>query len=351
MPCIPGGVGNFCYVKPILRMPRQRVWGMNAHFVMYLLVPLLAFLLSPFIFNVVNRAAFRQRPDQVVVREPGKHMLGPPTDARPEAREDLEFALLSEAAYERTPDAKQVQGGEAIDADQMLGGMKWVRWKDFPQDTPAKNLKTMIADKHLRVEVWSNASTNKVAVTFGGTVVSNGNDWKSNVRWFIHKKGRDDEYTLIVKEFGGAFVEEYKRREQSPDFAFLRQAQLFSTGHSLGGGLAHQFAYALPPDASVPRVTKVYAFDPSPVTGYYSVDEKLRNDNSKDLRIDRIYERGEILAFFRALVNLVYPPSKSQPAIRQVRYNLFYTWNPFAGHSMADLALRLYKACNCGTLN
>jgi hypothetical protein len=318
---------------------------MNAHFVMYLLVALLVLALSPFIFQIVNRAAFRQRPDQVVVREPGMRTLGPPTDAVPEAREDLEFALLSEAAYQRTPVAKKVQAGEAIDADKMLHDMKWVRWEDFPQDNPPMNLKTMIANKHLRLEVWSNASTNKVAVTFGGTVGRNINDWKSDLRWFIHK--RNDEYTLIVGGFGSAFVEEYKRREQLPDFAFLRGARLFSTGHSLGGGLAHQFAYALPPDANVPRVTKVYAFDPSPVTGFYSVDEKLRNDNSEHLEIDRIYERGEILAFFRALVNLVYPPSKSQPAIRHVRYNLFYTWNPFAGHSMADLALQINKACKC----
>jgi hypothetical protein len=312
---------------------------------MYLLVPLLVLALSPFIFQIVNRAAFRQRPDQVVVREPGMRTLGPPTDAAREAREDLEFAMLSEAAYQRTADAKKVQAGEAIDVDKMLHDMKWVRWEDFPQDKPAKNLRTMIEQKHLRLEVWSNASTNKVAVTFGGTVGRNINDWKSDLRWFIHD--RNDEYTVIVRDFGGAFVEEYKRREQLPDFAFLRGAQLFSTGHSLGGGLAHQFAYALPPDLSVPRVKKVYAFDPSPVTGFYSVDEKLRQDNSELLKIDRIYERGEILAFFRALVNLVYPPTESKPAIRQVRYSLFYSWNPFANHSMADLAFGLDKVCNC----
>ena len=115
----------------------------------------------------------------------------------------------------------------------------------------------------------------------------------------------------------------------------------------MGGGLAHEFAYSLPADPNVPRVKKVYAFDPSPVTGFYSVDEGLRTTNSESLDIDRIYERGEILAFFRALTNLVYPPSKSKPAIRQVRYNLFYTHNPFAGHSMADLAFRLDKVCNC----
>ena len=319
---------------------------MNRHVVIYLLLPLAVIAISPFLYQIVNQTVFRQRPDQVAVREPGKRTLGPPTDAAPEAREDLEFALLSEAAYRRAPDTKKVKSGEAIDVDATLNGMKWVRWEDFPRDDPPENLKTTIDNKHLRLEVWSNASTRKVAVTFGGTVGRNSNDWKSDLRWFIHN--RDDEYTLIVEKFGSAFVVEYKRRELLPDFAFLRDAQLFSTGHSLGGGLAHQFAYSLPPDSSVPRVKKVYAFDPSPVTGYYSVEKKLRDDNSEYLQIDRIYERGEILAFFRALVNLVYPPSQSKPAIRQVRYNLFSTWNPLAGHSMTDLAFKLNQVCKSG---
>jgi hypothetical protein len=345
MPSIPWGVCIPIFLNNTRLMKRQRIWGMNGHLVMYLLLSLAFLALVPFFFLIVNGMAFRQRADQVAVREPGRRTLGPPTDAVQEAREDLEFALLSEAAYQRMPDAKKIKAGEAIDVDKTLCDMKWVRWKDFPGDDPPQYLKTTIDNKHLRLEVWSNASTRKVAVTFGGTIGRNSNDWKSDLRWFIHN--RDDEYTLIVGKFGSAFVEEYKRRQQLPDFSFLRTAQLFSTGHSLGGGLAHQFAYSLPPDSGVPRVTRVYAFDPSPVTGFYSVDEKLRNENSELLKIDRIYERGEILAFFRALTNLVYPPSTTKPAIRQVRYNLFYTWNPFARHSMADLAFRLDKVCNC----
>jgi len=279
--------------------------------------------------------AYRQTPDQVVFREPGERRLGVPQDAAPEARQDLEFALLSQAAYQRTSDAKTYQDGENLDPDATLETIGWSRWKDFPTGA----VKQKVDAAHLRVEVWSNATSNKVAVAFGGTVARNVKDWESDLRWFVHFK--TDEYTLIVVTFGQAFVAEYLRREQEPEWAFLRKATLFSTGHSLGGGLAHEFAYSLP-RADVPRVSKVFAFDPSPVTGYYSVQEGLRTENSENLLIDRIYERGEILAYFRSLTNFVYPPSAKQPTLRQVRYNLFYTHNPFAGHSMASFAMKLY---------
>jgi pimeloyl-ACP methyl ester carboxylesterase len=99
----------------------------------------------------------------------------------------------------------------------------------------------------------------------------------------------------VVKTFGRDFVTDYLQRSARPEFAFLRDADIFSTGHSLGGGLAQQFAYSLPENAGVPRVKKVFAFDPSPAS----------------------------------------------PTIRQVRYNLFYTLNPFAGHSIAEFACKL----------
>jgi hypothetical protein len=55
-----------------------------------------------------------------------------------------------------------------------------------------------------------------------------------------------------------------------------------ATGHSLRGGLAQQLAYAQRSVKDLPRITMVYAFDPSPVTGFYSVDETLREKNKED---------------------------------------------------------------------
>jgi hypothetical protein len=147
---------------------------------------------------------------------------------------------------------------------------------------------------------------------------------------------------MIVDRLGKEFIAKYLNGdancELSPD------SELFSTGHSLGGGLAQEFAYSLPKSDIVHPVMKVYAFDPSPVTGFFSVGKGLRDYNRENLKIDRIYERGEILSIFRSLTHFVDPPAYKAPAIRQVRYNLFYTMNPFAGHSMAEFAFKLYKA-------
>ena len=182
-----------------------------------------------------------------------------------------------------------------------------------------------------------------------GTVFNNENDWAANLRWFLPKwflAGHPDEYSETVQTFAPAFVEEFKTklRTGGSDWAFLKNATIYSTGHSLGGGLAQQFAYALPVDDAVQRVTHVVAFDPSPVTGYFSVEQSVRENNQKTLFIDRIYERGEILAIVRSLTSAAVMPSEAQPTIRGVRFSLFYPANPIAGHSMSELACKLYEA-------
>jgi hypothetical protein len=225
-------------------------------------------VLSAFI-RVVASPAYRQKPSEVVIREPSNRTLGAPKDAAVDAREDLEFALLSQAAYQRTADAKQVEADRSLDPDATLTAMGWCRW-EFPEG----DVKKKVDDVHLRVEVWSNSSTKRVAVAFGGTVARNLKDWKSDLRWFIPNK--QDEYTVIVKTFGHAFVDAYQKRMSGSECKFPEGAELFSTGHSLGGGLAQEFAYSLPQCPDLPRVKKVFAFDPSPVTGFYSVDKSLR---------------------------------------------------------------------------
>jgi hypothetical protein len=302
-------------------------------FATVIVVALLSYL------RVRSHPAYHQKPNQVAIREPGEKILGAPQDIAPQARADLAFALLSQAAYQAKSDAKEAKAADWVDAADLLNEAGWMLWVDFPD----AKLHEKISKFHLRVEVWSNAQQNSVAVAFGGTVFTNIKDWEANLRWFL--PDRNDEYTLVVKTFGRDFVTDYLQRASRPEFAFLNHADIFSTGHSLGGGLAQQFAYSLPESAVVPRVSKVFAFDPSPVTGYYSVPKNLRDRNTQNLAIDRVYERGEILAYLRSFTNYLFPPSACSPAIRQVRYNLFYTFNPFAGHSIIEFACKLYKVC------
>jgi hypothetical protein len=48
---------------------------------------------------VMSRPAFRQNPTSVMIRKPGCRFLGQPQPAQPEAAVDLNYALLSLAAY------------------------------------------------------------------------------------------------------------------------------------------------------------------------------------------------------------------------------------------------------------
>lgn len=309
-------------------------------------------------------SALRQTKDDVVVRTPGSRFLGPPQPAAPEAKKDLEFAWLSEAAYgntaaglkEKAAVRSKLFGKSAV--ERPIGGVAscpesqaslfaagWKVWPGFPSD----GLLQQIEKYHLRVEVWTRQQPPAVAVAFGGTVFNSENDWAANLRWFLPKwflAGHPDEYSETVQIFAPAFVEEFKSKLRSgaSEWAFLQDATIYSTGHSLGGGLAQQFAYALPVDDAVQRVNHVYAFDPSPVTGYFSVEQSVREHNQKTLFIDRIYERGEILAIVRSLTSFVVMPSEAEPTIRGVRFSLFYPANPIAGHSMSELACKIYEA-------
>lgn len=285
-------------------------------------------------------ASFLQSSEEAVIREPGHRIYGPPVPVSEEAAKHWAFALLSEAAYA----SQQASAGKSNDAStcpeatlSLLDSARWIRWKNFPDD----GLLKAISDSHLRVEVWEKKDPATVVVAFGGTVFSSGKDWRSNLRWFLPT--HQDEYTAIVKDLGPSFVAEFERRKSQPENNFLRNAKLIATGHSLGGGLAQQFAYALPASPLVPRVSAVYAFDPSPVTGFYSVDADLRDKNAEGLSIDRVFERDEVLASIRSILSWFYPPSASAPEVRTVRYSLFYTLNPVGGHSMSKLACKLYE--------
>jgi len=288
--------------------------------------------------------ALGQSESEVTVRPAGARFLSAPKPVRPYAAEDWEFAWLAASAYDKTH-AGAKRRAHAVDPESQanpelaLRAAGWECWVGFP----SRKLDHEIEPTHLRVEVWQKQRANgtlAVAVTFGGTVFNNKMDWRANLRWFL-PGGLRDEYTDVVRTFAPAFIEEFVNRFGGPA---APSVEIISTGHSLGGGLAQQFAYAHCLDARVPRVTRVYAFDPSPVTGFFSVKRAVRDVNRKTLEIDRIYERGEILAIVRSITSVLWKPSTTAPQIRGRRYFLFHAWNPIAGHSMVKMAALMSAA-------
>jgi hypothetical protein len=302
-------------------------------------------------------AVFKQTHNQVFKRNPGDRMLVGPYPVEEEAAADWQFAMLSVAAYGRSnPDrqpstmrsqigailqrftGKEISGEPVPNVDAILEAAGWKRWSDFPDAKLEKHM----ARSHLRAEVWENLEQSAVVAAFGGTVFTSGKDWKANLRWFLPK--HQDEYTEIVRQFGPDFVQAFANRVNNSASPYSKELSIYSTGHSLGGGLAQQFAYSMPLNPDVPRVKQVLAFDPSPVTGFYSVHKRLRNTNKRGLKIARIYERGEILAILRSFTSLIWRPTAKDAEIRGVRFSLFPSGGGISDHSMEKLAKAMQKA-------
>ena len=181
---------------------------------------------------------------------------------------------------------------------------------------------------------------------FRGTEFWSWRDWQANLRWFLRFIPLyPDQYTLVAEEVGKEVLDELKKRIAG-NAGRYKDIKIISTGHSFGGGLAQHRAYSLPPTTLtngtvLPRVSEVYGFDPSPVTGWYSVVTELRTTNSKGLKITRIFEHGEALAYMRLLLRYLNPTSAISPSIREIRYNFVESINPLASHSMRLIACEL----------
>ncbi len=297
-----------------------------------------------------------QSPDIVKVRDPGNRTYrDEPASGR--AKSEWEFAVMSENAYRdhwtkekpiATPQflhplvavpIEKVAAECNTDSTDPIPLPDWYRWADFPEKDPA--LETDADKQQLFFEVWQKGTPGEmVAIVFRGTVPSKWKTWLADFRWFIPH--HQDQYTVAAKQLAQDFAEQVAKRIANG--ALNKDVQLVSVGHSLGGGLAQEMAYALPDKPNIPRITKVYAFNSSPVTGFYSVPTEQRDINAETLDIYRIFEHGEILAYVRLLTSYIIPPSAVDPAIAEIRYNFDPSWNIIDNHSMGKLACGLIKA-------
>ncbi len=262
------------------------------------------------------------------------------------------YAWSAVAAYQDSDDPKRKPletSPTCPEPHAFLTQRDWKQWTELPSLKPRAgkayaDAAQAMRDAHLRAEVWSNATTRQVVVAFGGTAASSWDDWKANLRWVLAFFDPTDEYTVLTDIFVPTFVEEYQRRESEPKWAWLKDAHVISTGHSLGGGLAQRFAYSLQAKSGIPTVKEVYAFDPSPVSGKRSSPDFP--EQADGMTIYRIYNRGEILASLRSLVHFGNPGDRRNQGQTwvDIRYRDNWTWKTLLpsgsvhAHSMFDLA-------------
>lgn len=184
-------------------------------------------------------------------------------------------------------------------------------------------------------QVWARKNCSEIVVSFRGTNFSEVNDWITNFHWFTRLLPVYDQYEQVQDNVQNILdvMKAHCRGRKS--------VTLTAVGHSLGGGLAQQLAYG------TAEITRVYAFDPSMVTGYYDLDIEHRNPGDT-LEIDRVYEHGEILAYFRFFMRQFAPPSVCRPQIRNIRFDLLHG-SVIDQHSMDGITAKLIEAAGTPT--
>ncbi|MEM7358182.1 MAG: hypothetical protein AAF431_03680 [Pseudomonadota bacterium] len=247
------------------------------------------------------------------------------------------YAILSAEVY-GDPDAsgRLLRDWELKDCDHAAVYAEWQQFtfSDPLPDKPTPNAgPQMILDEELKYGLWfrdTGPNSVEVVLAFAGTE-STGDIW-SNLHWLTrYWPGGWGQYDL-ARALGPIIQERIKAR-----FAHKTNIEIIATGHSLGGGLAHQAAYASS------DINRVFAFDSSSVTGFYSVDKDIRNESKLDMSIYRVHERGEILAYLRSLMSVLYPVTEKQPQIIEATVN-FDQGQAIGQHSIEKLSCALMNS-------
>lgn len=191
-------------------------------------------------------------------------------------------AILSAGIYSRE---EKMSGAKTLPQTHF-------QWELFEEFEPPKFPRGVFVIGGLGLEVWTTQPSENgpiAALIFRGTRFTKFADWYSNLRW-------------VTKFIPGVWDQYRETQARVPaimtalNAKFGNGLKIFAAGHSLGGGLAQHAGY------SAYGISDVYAFNPSPVTGFYSIEAHVREKIVKNLRVLRMYEKTKGSGvFFKAI--------------------------------------------------
>lgn len=285
-----------------------------------------------------------QEPNQVIQRTEGEDNYAQRQKAGPVAARVLPYALLAEQSYDPrvyathriAPRSTACLADDARDCDARADDQRAVRWLnewryvwscDGPDECGVRTAGQTEPVGGLGVQVWARKGVicPEAIIAFRGTVGGDKGDWESNFHWVLRAFPIYDQYDQVrdhIRDFIGHIERDKCYR--------AGRTEIIAVGHSLGGGLAQLAAY------SDSHVRRVYVFDPSMVTGFYSVNPPDRDRIVQGLKIERVYEFGEVLAYGRLIMLHYIPLSPCNPRVVSVRFRVFQG-APIALHSLTDL--------------
>ena len=298
---------------------------------------LIAFFLLVYVW-FISRYADRNQPSSTALIRDTTESIEDLLTRRSTADIDRmhEFAILSAAVYEKKRDGLDVNYDYLTAQSKTLKGMWELVLEDYTEEMLNKSIEMGVSGLGFHIyrrTRLSKSGAQTYAIVFRGT--DGLNDFWSNLHWltkFI--PGVNDQYDFVRQNTNSIIK---KIREHAGDTE--NKVEIVVAGHSLGGGLAQQAAYA------GDGIETVFAFDPSAVTGFYDVDKENRKRRQEKLRVYRIHERGEILAYLRGFMKSVYPVVQVSPKIVEIKFNFEdLDGNVFELHSIEALAQNLVKA-------
>lgn len=234
----------------------------------------------------------------------------------------LDYAVLSAKAYPQEQLDRKIAGTHSL--PEIVG---WHEIEDAPTELLSHTHRVGVGRVTCRVFRSSQRSPEEIVLAFPGMDLRNWADWWAALRWATrHVPALDDKFRQVRANTRGLI--EWLRSRHGPSF------RLIAVGHSLGGGLAQQAAYA------TGGFDEVLAFNPTFVTGWFeTATEAERRANSHGLHIFRIYEDGEVLAFLWHLVEWRFPLARQpNPRITRIRTHFYSGFAPLQKHKIVEMS-------------